>query len=145
MITDQDFEEIKELFKAVRNIPAVMNDREKELDRKWSPINVAQILIESLTEAKAKLKILQTPLSTIALQVERLQSENEKLKERLKIVHPLAALPDCMMPDGADPCAGFQNMNLINDKYEKALWRISENDAAYGRPFDIAREALGLK
>jgi hypothetical protein len=85
MISDQEFEEVKKLYACIRKLGTQpITEEEKELDRKWAPIDVVSILIESLDEARSKLKILTTPLSSIALQIEGYTEENKKFKEALR-------------------------------------------------------------
>jgi hypothetical protein len=86
MITDQEFEEVKKVYTAARGllVNREFTPEEKELDRKWAPIDVVSVLIDSLNEAKAKLKILQTPLSTIATQIEGYSEESIELKKALR-------------------------------------------------------------
>jgi hypothetical protein len=73
-MTDQDFEEIKVLYKAVRELPRAFTDTEKELDKKWAPIDITGILIGAVEELKRKTKILQAPLSQVAREHQKMKT-----------------------------------------------------------------------
>lgn len=76
-MTDQDFEEIKQMYNVFRTPGRRMTDEEKALDEKWTAIDVASVLIEAIEELKAKTKILHAPVSKVA-------REHEKMKAALR-------------------------------------------------------------
>jgi hypothetical protein len=47
-------------------------------------------------------------------------------------------LPDCMMPDGADPCRGYHELRAENERLEAELTETKETCSEL-RLFDVAK------
>lgn len=79
-----------------------------------------------------------TPGSSRAFLLRLLQERDEDIAKLKAGNHwPLAELPDCMMPDGADPCDGFKSLQaeLVEtgrqlQEAEEELIRLRERNAA---------------
>lgn len=56
------------------------------------------------------------------------------------VAHPLSCLPDCMMPDGAEPCAGYRTLDRAYDAERRKAGTLSRQLAEAQAVIERIRE-----